>query len=222
MIKITDDIKEKLPRFKIGVIEYDDITISETPKMIKGRLQFFEQSLQFELETKAISEYPSLMEWRTIFKQVGTDPSKYRPSSEALYRRVKKGNSIITDNSAIDINNFFSLQYAIPFGIYNKDIIQEPVILSIGGEDSQYDALNGRLVNMGGKLVSSDAVGPFGSPIVDSKRTMITTDTTRALQIIYFTPSISNEHATEMLRAVEKMFIQVHGGHVIKSEVVES
>jgi DNA/RNA-binding domain of Phe-tRNA-synthetase-like protein len=222
MIKITDEIKEKLPAFKIGVIEYDDITISETPKMIKGRLQFFEQSLQFELETKAISDYPSLKEWRTIFKQIGTDPNKYRPSSEALYRRVKKGNSIISDNSAIDINNFFSLQYAIPFGIYNMETVKEPILISIGDESSQYDALNGRLVNMAEKLVTSDAVGPFGSPIVDSKRTMITPTTKRALQIIYFTPSMSSENAMEMLRAVEKMFIQVHGGQVIKSEVIES
>jgi DNA/RNA-binding domain of Phe-tRNA-synthetase-like protein len=222
MITITDAIKNKMPNFKIGVIEYGNITVSSTPQMLKGRLHLFQESLMFDMETKEISEFEGLKEWRTMFKQFGTDPSKYRPSVEALYRRVKKGNVLMTDNSAIDINNFFSMQYEIPLGIYNMDAIESPISITIGDSSSQYDALNGRVVNMEGKLVTSDRRGPFGSPIVDSKRTMITTDTTRALHIIYFTASISSDEAKEMLKAIEKMFIQVHGGEVKQSQVITS
>jgi DNA/RNA-binding domain of Phe-tRNA-synthetase-like protein len=220
MITISDEIKNKIPNFKIGVIAYENITVSNTPQMLKGRLQLFQESLMFDMEKKELSDFQGLKEWRKLFKQIGTDPSKYRPSVEALYRRVKKGNVLMTDNSAIDINNFFSMQYEIPLGIYNIDALEKPISITVGNSDCHYDALNGRVVTMEDKFVTADAIGPFGSPIVDSKRTMITTETTRALHIIYFTASISSDEAKEMLRAIEKMFIQVHGGEVKQSQVI--
>jgi DNA/RNA-binding domain of Phe-tRNA-synthetase-like protein len=222
MITIGKELSERIPSFKIGVITYEDITVGATPQMLKGRLQLFQESLMFDMESKGFTDFTGLKEWRSTFKAAGTDPSKYRPSVEALYRRVKKGDFIISDNSAIDVNNFFSLEYEIPFGIYNLDAISEPITVKIGTEEDSYDALNGRTVSMNEKIVTSDANGSFGSPIVDSKRTKVTEDTKNALQVVYFTPSTSVENATQMLRAVEKMFIQVHGGSSSSMQVITS
>ena len=89
-ITINPRLYEVIPNIKIGIIQYDNIAIADSPQMIKGRLQLFQESLFFDLEEKSINDYKEIKEWRSIFKQLGKDPNRYRHSAEALYRRVKK------------------------------------------------------------------------------------------------------------------------------------
>jgi DNA/RNA-binding domain of Phe-tRNA-synthetase-like protein len=212
MINISNEVKELVPNMKIGAITYENITVAETPQMLRGRLQLFQESLKIDMETKGFTDFPGLKEWRSVFKSLGIDHSKYRPSSEALYRRVKKDTVVMSGQSAVDVNNFFSLQYEIPIGIYDANNISGDIQIQIGSENSGYDGLNGRYMNMKGKLISEDAEGPFGSPIVDSKKTMITEKTKRAVQIVYLTPSMDPSKAEKLLESMAKMFTQVHSG----------
>ncbi|UZJ81194.1 phenylalanine--tRNA ligase beta subunit-related protein [Fictibacillus sp. KU28468] len=212
MIKLAEDIKKLVPSFKLGTILYHDIVIGESPQMLKGRFQLFLESLKMDAEQLTIADHTSVQEWRTTFKALSMDPSRYRPSAEALLRRVYGGKEIGLVNSAVDVNNFFSLQYGVPIGIYNAGVLAGDIEVRMGNPEDQYEGLNGRLMNMEGKLLSSDEAGPFGSPIVDSKRTMTNEKVTSALQIVYLCPSMSTEEAAKLLAAIEKMFIQIHGG----------
>ncbi|WP_070121846.1 B3/B4 domain-containing protein [Bacillus marinisedimentorum] len=211
-VSISPKVKEHIPDFKIGCITYHDIVIDDAPQMIKGRLQLYQESLQLDLDVKQINDFPGIHEWRQVFKQAGTDPSRYRHSAEALYRRLKKKDTIPLIHSAADINNFFSLQYEIPVGIYDMDKLAGDVTIDIGTGEDQYKALNGRDMNMQDKLLSRDDTGSFGSPITDSARTAVTKETANALQLFYLRPSMNRDEAAQLLEAAGKMFTQVHGG----------
>lgn len=104
---ISNDLKNKISGFKLGIITYQNIVIGDSPQMLKGRLDFFQEAIKVEAEIKPIVDLPEIKEWRDIFKKIGTDPSKYRPSSEALYRRIYKGSNIGFIHSGADTNNFF-------------------------------------------------------------------------------------------------------------------
>lgn len=210
MITISPKISELVPRFKIGTITYHDIAISESPQMIKGRFQLFTESLR--LEEKTATDYPGIGEYRSVFKAIGIDPSRYRPASEALLRRILSGKDLSPINSGVDVNNFFSIRFAIPIGLYNLDKIEGNVEIRIGHSDDTYEGLNGREMNMEGKLLSADSFGAFGSPIVDSKRTMVDERVTNALHIVYLQPSMEESEAEELLESMAKMFTQVNGG----------
>jgi DNA/RNA-binding domain of Phe-tRNA-synthetase-like protein len=210
MITISPKIKELVPHFKIGTITYHNIAISESPQMIIGRFQLFLESLK--LEEKSASEYPGVAEYRTVFKTLGTDPSRYRPASEALLRRVLSGKDLPSINSGVDVNNFFSIRFAIPIGLYNLDNVNGTVEIRIGKPEDTYEGLNGREMNMEGKLLSADSDGAFGSPIVDSKRTMVDESVRNALHIVYLQPSMGESEARELLESMAKMFTQVNGG----------
>ncbi len=197
---------------KFGIILYEDITISQSPQMLKGRIRLFQESLHLELEDKEMKDIPGIAEWRSVFKQTGTDPSRYRPSVEALYRRVKKGQFLDPFNSAVDLNNFFSLKYEIPFGIYDGNKIDGDVQVVVGSEESMYEGLNGRDIKLLNMLHTADKSGPFGSPFVDSKRTSVSEETKSALHVVYFKPSMETAECEEMLQAISNMFLQVHGG----------
>ncbi|MBD7965399.1 hypothetical protein H9648_15165 [Fictibacillus sp. Sa2CUA10] len=210
MITINPKLNELVPNFKIGTITYHDIAISESPQMIKGRFQLFTESLR--LEEKNAADYPGVAEYRKVFKSLGINPSRYRPASEALLRRVLSGKDLPPINSGVDVNNFFSIRFAIPIGLYNLDKIEGDVEILIGSAEDTYEGLNGREMNMEGKLLSKDEVGAFGSPIVDSKRTMVDESIKNALHIVYLQPSMDKSEAHELLESMAKMFTQVNGG----------
>lgn len=211
-IQISSQITTLIPHFKLGIIEYKGITVGESPQMLKGRLQLFQESIFFDLEGKAVTDLPSIQEWRQIFKQTGKDPNRYRHSAEALYRRIQKQNYLASTQSAIDVNNFFSLQYQVPIGIYDVEKIQGSVSVRIGEENEEYLGLNGRMNSLNHLIVTSDELGPFGSPYVDSNRSPVTESTKNALQIIYLQPSTDLENANRLTESLMKMFLQIHGG----------
>lgn len=211
-VTIHPDLYEEIPNFKIGIIYYQDIIIEHSPQMLKGRLQLFQESLFFDLEESNINDIPEIKEWRQIFKQLGKDPNRYRHAAEALYRRVKKQNYLQSTNSAADINNFFSLKYRIPMGIYDRSKIVGNVVIRKGLPGEVYEGLNGRENQLENLLISADEHGPFGSPFVDSSRTPATMETTNAVQIVYLPPTLEKESAIDMLASLTSMFTQINGG----------
>ncbi|EIT86008.1 hypothetical protein A374_09234 [Fictibacillus macauensis ZFHKF-1] len=211
-IQIDSVILERVPTFKVGAIFYHNTVIDQSPQMLRGRFQLFLESLKLDALQYSVSDHDAIKEWRGVFKQLHMDPSRYKPSSEALLKRIYSGKTLDFMNGAVDLNNFFSLQYLLPIGIYDTDCLSGDITLTLGKTGEAYESLNGRLMNMEGRLLSKDANGPFGSPIVDSKRSAITAETTNALQLIYLRPSMTDDEAHQLLQAVQKMFVQVNGG----------
>lgn len=211
-IHVSTDLYKLIPGFKVGVIEYRDITVGESPQMVRGRLQLFQESIYFDLENGNVADVPGVKEWRQIFKTIGKDPNRYRPSVEALFRRVQKGNYLDPVQSAIDLNNFFSLQYQVPIGVYDSELLNGELAIRLGLSEEEYHGLNGRMNSLKNLIISADSEAPFGSPYVDSSRTCVTDNTKNALQLVYLRPTTECENAMKLTESLMKMFIQVHGG----------
>jgi DNA/RNA-binding domain of Phe-tRNA-synthetase-like protein len=122
---------------------------------------------------------------RGMYRRTGLDPTKRRPSSEALLRRVRKGEALPRINSLVDICNWCSLEFQLPYGLYDLDRIEGDVILRLGAEGESYEAIRKDEVHVGGRIALADARGPFGNPSSDSARTMVTDAATRALMIVF-------------------------------------
>ncbi|MCM3359692.1 phenylalanine--tRNA ligase beta subunit-related protein [Psychrobacillus sp. MER TA 171] len=211
-VKLDTSLLQIEPTFKIGLIYYNKIIVSSSPQMLKGRLQLFQEQLFFELEEKAVNDFDGIKEWRGLWKKLGADPNRYRPSMEAMYRRIAKQNYITPMHSAVDLNNFFSMRYEIPLGIYDLAQLKGDIFITVGNKETSYLGLNGRENNLHGILTLQDEIGSFGSPFVDSKRTAVTESTTSAIQVVYLRPSMSQEEAVKLLESMGQMFTQVHGG----------
>lgn len=211
-IQISGSLCESVPGFSAGIIHYNDIQVESSPQMLKGRLQLFQESIYFDLLDKKVTELEGIKEWRQVFKMTGKDPNRYRHSAESLYRRVQKQNYLQSVHSAIDLNNFFSLQYQVPIGIYDQDTLKGKISFKIGTETDEYQGLNGRKNSLHQLIHTADESGPFGSPFVDSERTATSMATKNALQIIYLRPSETSENKQKMTASLMNMFLQIHGG----------
>ncbi|MCA0992979.1 B3/B4 domain-containing protein [Guptibacillus hwajinpoensis] len=213
-ITLAPSIKEHYPEFKMGYAIYHNIVVEKSPQMVRGRFQFYQETMMMDLEETDLISFSAVSEWRSIFKKFGADPARYRPSSESLLRRLKKGSTIPLVHSAVDINNLLSLQYKIPLGIYDLDQIEGDITIDIGDKNTFYAGLNGREVSFTNKIHSIDQKGAFGSPIVDSKRTAVTENTTNAIQLFYLQPSLPLSECKKLVDASAEMFHQIHGGQV--------
>ena len=129
---------------------------------------------------------------RELYRRFGVDPTRVRPSSEALMRRLRKGEPLPRINSLVDVANAMSVQLQVPVGLYDLDKVKgEELVIRLGAEGETYIGIGKEKVNVAGRICVADGDGPCGNPSADSARTMITTDTERAAWI-YFLP-VSDE-----------------------------
>lgn len=153
---------------------------------------------------------------RTMYKRVGIDPTKRRPSSEALLRRVRKGEPLPRINSMVDVCNWCSLEFQLPYGLYDAARIQGDVVLRLGKEGESYPGIRKDEVHVGGRITLADDAGPFGNPTSDSARTMVTTETQRAL-VIVFAPSEIDRRRLDYVLDVTAQRMQEFTGASLES-----
>jgi DNA/RNA-binding domain of Phe-tRNA-synthetase-like protein len=148
----------------------------------------------FELEVKRATQavrsgtIGPLDRARELYRRFGVDPTKVRPSSEALARRIKKGDPLPRINSLVDVANALSVQLQVPVGLYDLGRVKgEELVIRLGADGESYEGIGKERVNVAGRLCVADADGPCGNPSADSARTMISTATESAAWI-YFLP----------------------------------
>jgi DNA/RNA-binding domain of Phe-tRNA-synthetase-like protein len=124
---------------------------------------------------------------RKLYHALGIDPSKTRPSSEALLRRILQKKGLYRINAVVDAANFASLTLLLPVGLYDAKKITPPVVLRLGREDEQYEGIRKDVVHLADRPVLVDQTGPFGNPTSDSLRTCVTAET-RTVWFVLFAP----------------------------------
>jgi DNA/RNA-binding domain of Phe-tRNA-synthetase-like protein len=127
---------------------------------------------------------------RTMYRRVGIDPTKTRPSSEALLRRVRRGEDLPRINTAVDVINWSSLESQLPFGLYDAERLRGAPVLRLGQPGEEYPGIRKDVVHVSGRLTLADDEGPFGNPTSDSARTSVTVSTTQLLVVIFAPTSI--------------------------------
>ena len=148
---------------------------------------------------------------RTMYKRVGIDPTKRRPSSEALLRRVLKGEPLPRINSCVDVCNWCSLEFQLPYGLYDADRIEGDVTLRIGGAGESYPGIRKDDVHVDGRITLADARGPFGNPTSDSARTMVTLETRRVLLVVFAPAGTSASRLSRVLDVTGERMITYTG-----------
>jgi DNA/RNA-binding domain of Phe-tRNA-synthetase-like protein len=148
----------------------------------------------WSLET--LSADPTVAAVRSLFRAAGCDPTRYRPSSEALIRRVLKGEELPAIHPFVDLNNGLSVALAVPACVAAEGSFAPPVVLRAGRPGESYESLRGPF-NLEGKPLLADGEGAFGTPITDSQRVKVTGDTRRAWMVAYLPAGVVTAETAE-------------------------
>ena len=154
-----------------------------------------------------------------MFLAWGIDPSKYRPSSEALLRRVVQGKGLYRVSNLVDIGNLGSIETGWPYGCYDRAKIRPPIGLRLGAAGESYEGIGKRVWHLAGRPVLVDAGGPFGSPISDSTRTMITENVRDVLAVIYAPANAPGKGIEAALACFGERLAQFAGAMATRSAI---
>ena len=183
-LTVEDSLRSVLA---LGLLEAEGVRLEPAPTGFDAECARVCERLQAGSAGQAPAAHPGVAEVRALFHRLGVDPTKTRPSSEALLRRVVQGKGLPRVNLAVDVCNLCSLEHQLPLGLYDRERIQGGVRVRIGGEDEGYPGIRKQRVQLGGRLLLADQAGPFGAPTSDSARTSVS-ESTHHLMVVVFCP----------------------------------
>jgi DNA/RNA-binding domain of Phe-tRNA-synthetase-like protein len=124
---------------------------------------------------------------------------------------VRKGDSLPRINSMVDVCNWCSLEFQLPYGLYDAAHIDGDVELRIGRDGESYPGIRKEAVHVDGRIALADRLGPFGNPTSDSARTMVTTSTTQAMVVVFAPPELELKKLTQVLDATSRRMAEFTG-----------
>lgn len=199
-------------RARLGVLVLQGVSVRDADQSLADEIEAYGRGLRARYGELKSAEVPGAAEARALYKALGLDPTKTRPSNEALLRRVLKGEALHRVSTLVDALNLCSLRYQLPFGLYDLDRVVPPVVLRRGAPGESYEGIRKGPVNVEGRPVLVDAQGPFGNPTSDSARTMITRATRNALVTVYAPAGYSLARLGEVLDGSETALTRFCGG----------
>lgn len=160
------------------------------------------------------ADIPGVAETRGMFHRLGVDPTKSRPASEALLRRVLQGKGLPEIHPAVDVCNLASLEHQLPLGLYDRRHLKGAVTARIGRPGEGYEGIRKGRVNVAGRPLLADEDGAFGAPTSDSARTQVTRETRALLAVIYCPIDRPGDHLSAMLARVADLLARYGGATV--------
>jgi len=190
------EITIQLPDVKLGVLEADALRVAPAGENLSRLMDDACNRKLREFTIESLAEAEPIRAVRAMFRAWDMDPSKYRPSSEALLRRIVHGKGLYRVNNVVDIGNVVSIETGWPLGCYDRTRIRTPIMFRHGTTSESYEGIGKRTWHLAGRPVLADPDGPFGSPISDSTRSMIT-ETARDLLVVIYAPAAGADTSLE-------------------------
>ena len=184
MLHIDEILRSRIPGITFGVVTLRNVTIRAHDEQLWGEIEVLGQQLADKYTLDSLSEYPRIATVRGMQKAFGFDPTRYRPSSEALLRRVLKGQGLHPVNTAVDVNNLCSLEFLLPLCMYDLGQVHGSVYLRQGREGESYQGIGRQVFQMTSKIILADDEGIIGNTVSDSERTKVTMATGQILLVI--------------------------------------
>jgi DNA/RNA-binding domain of Phe-tRNA-synthetase-like protein len=197
MTEIELTVAEELEhQLLLGVISVAPVEIGPASADLLAEIERVALGLRSEFTGRAPAEIEGLRPARDLYKLFGVDPTKTRPSSEALLRRVLRGKPLPRILNAVDLCNLFALQFLLPLGLYDVAKIRGPVRLRSGEPEEAFAGIRKDQVHVAGRPVLADRDGAFGNPTSDSLRTSVD-HSTRELWMVIFAPATFSRERME-------------------------
>ncbi|MBO4612938.1 MAG: hypothetical protein J5671_07210 [Bacteroidaceae bacterium] len=181
---VSQEIEQVCPTFVGACVEAQVVNSPYCEELWK-EIEALGERFRSELTTETLKDMTSIAATRRVYKACGKDPSRYRPASEALIRRVLQGKELYQRDTLVDLVNLASIAYGYSIGGFDADrFVGDTLTLGIGREGEPYEGIGRGLLNIQGLPVYRDEMGGVGTPTSDNERTKMTLDTRHLVVLI--------------------------------------
>jgi lysyl-tRNA synthetase class 2 len=221
VMKFTVDsrIWGRFPEVKLAVLYISDISNGGKNAQIKDLLKSEEKLQREKLESVDITTLPEVAPWRVMYQLFGSNPDIFRPSVEALLRRVVEGKPLPAINLLVDIYNYISIKYKLPVGAEDLDATEGDITLTFaeGDETGKYIGSTSAEVCDVGEVIYRDRVGFLCRKWNwrEADRTKITPKTKHAIMVIELAPDLPVTLLEQAVVEAKVLFERYLGAHVV-------
>ncbi len=194
-------ISSELAGVRFGVVVARGVTVGPPNADLEREVSQMCERLKRQMTLEQVAGHESVQAVRAMFRGWGVDPTHSRPSGERLIRRVLQGKGLYRVSNVVDLNNLGSCETGWPWGSFDLDRLRPPLEFRQGRASESYLAIGKEAWVVEGKPVLCDVEGPFGGPVRDSQRTMVT-NATRSVLTVIFAPITAP--ITDLQRATEQ------------------
>ena len=183
-IIVSQEIESVCPAFVGAAVEAQVVNTPYSEELWDD-IHALEDRFRQELTTESLKDLPSIAATRRVYKACGKDPSRYRPASEQLIRRMLQGKELYQIDTLVDLINLASIAYGYSIGGFDADkFVGDTLTLGVGREGEPYEGIGRGMLNIAGLPVYRDAEGGVGTPTSDHERTKMTMATTHLVVLI--------------------------------------
>ena len=183
-IVVSREIESVCPNF-VGAAVEAQVTNSSYCEALWDEIHALEDQFRQELTTESLKLLPGIAATRSVYKACGKDPSRYRPASEQLIRRMLQGKELYQIDTLVDLVNLASIAFGYSIGGFDADkFVGDTLTLGVGREGEPYEGIGRGTINIAGLPVYRDAEGGVGTPTSDHERTKMTLGTTHLVVLI--------------------------------------
>ena len=182
-VSISEEIAKACPDLHVAVVECDVVNTVSDEQLWK-EITEMETHIRTTCKLEDINKFPPIQATRQAYKRLGTDPNRYRPSAEALRRRILRELPLYKIDTLVDIINLLSIQSGYSIGGFDAGKIDGDLVLGVGREGEIYHGIGRGELNIAGLPVYRDNQGGVGTPTSDEERTKIDMNTGKLLMII--------------------------------------
>ena len=181
---VSQEIENVCPGF-VGAAVDAQVVNSGYNAELWDEIHTLEERFRQELTTESLKEQSGIAATRRVYKACGKDPSRYRPASEQLIRRMLQGKELYQIDTLVDLINLASIAFGYSIGGFDADkFVGDTLTLGVGREGEPYEGIGRGMLNIAGLPVYRDAIGGVGTPTSDNERTKITINTTHLVVLI--------------------------------------
>ncbi len=181
---VSNEIERVCPGFVGACVEAD---VVNTPycEGLWEEIRALGEQYKATLTTESLKEMSGIAATRRVYKACGKDPSRYRPASEQLIRRMLQGKELYQIDTLVDLINLASIRFGYSIGGFDASkFVGDTLTLGIGRAGEPYEGIGRGMLNIEGLPVYRDALGGVGTPTSDNERTKITIDTRHLVVLI--------------------------------------
>jgi DNA/RNA-binding domain of Phe-tRNA-synthetase-like protein len=183
-IIVSEEIASVCPEF-VGAAVEAWVKNSAYSQELWDEIHLLEEKFRASLTTDSLKDMPSIAATRRVYKACGKDPSRYRPASEQLIRRMLQGKELYQIDTLVDLVNLASIAYGYSIGGFDADkFVGDTLTLGVGREGEPYEGIGRGPLNIAGLPVYRDAMGGVGTPTSDNERTKMTMETTHLVVLV--------------------------------------
>ena len=183
-VRLSDEIATVCPTF-VGAFVETYVTNTPYSEGLWTEIHQLENEFRATLTTETLKQLPGIAATRRVYRACGKDPSRYRPASEALIRRMLQGKELYQIDTLVDLVNLASIRFGYSIGGFDADcFVGDTLTLGVGKAGEPYEGIGRGTINIEGLPVYRDAVGGVGTPTSDHERTKMTLATTHLVVLI--------------------------------------